>query len=37
MAIIEELERGVVTVDTGSLRIRGIDGRITECKDERVI
>ena len=36
MAIVEELERGV-SVDTGSLRIRGIDGRITERKDERVI
>lgn len=36
MAIIEELERGV-TIDTGSLRIRGIDGRITECKDKCVI
>ena len=36
MAIIEELERGV-PIDTGPLRIRGIDGRVSECKDERVI
>ena len=36
MAIIEDLEREV-TVDTSSLRSRGIDGRVSECKDERVI
>ena len=36
MAIIEDLERGI-TIDTGSLRRGGIDGRVGECKDERVI
>ena len=36
MAIIEDLEREV-TIDTSSLRSREIDGRVGECKDERVI
>ena len=36
MAIIEDLKRGV-TIDTSSLRRHGIDGRVSECEDERVI
>lgn len=36
MAIIEDLERGV-TIDTSPLGRRGIDGRVTECEDERII
>ena len=36
MIIIEDLERGV-TIDTSSLRRPRIDGRVSECEDERVI